>query len=153
MHTRHTFGVADDELRGYMVTSPFVVPHFLVDKSPTMCANNWNPKCWFEVSRVQLWCIPLCVCNYSLKCHVLSNWIQMSCNHNLLISPPIVLPVPKRFCTVTGKKQTSVTCCPSPVKPTLMHVYSFITSVSTEAEFTILLQHSCTLFTIQLSLS
>ena len=35
---RATFGVNDDELRGYMLRSPFSVPHFPVDKSSTICA-------------------------------------------------------------------------------------------------------------------
>ena len=78
-----------------------------------MCANN----CWFEVSRVQLWCIPLCVCNYSLESHVPSNWIQMSGNHNFGVFPTIAQFV--KFL----EKHTLVTCCPQPAKPTLMCVF------------------------------
>ena len=115
MHTRHTFGVADDELRGYMVTSPFVVPHFRVEKSPTIWAN----KCWFEVSRVQLWCIRLCVCNYSLECTAsrsgVSHFVSATtvwkatflptgsrCLATTILGvfPTIVLPVPNPVCTI-----------------------------------------------------
>ena len=149
MHTRHTFGVADDELRGYMVTSPFVVPHFLVRQIADDVCQRLLVR---SVSR------PIVV--YPTLCLQL----QFEMPRSFQLDPDVLQPQfwgfpndrPSLFQSEFVQlleKQTSVTCCPSPVEPTLMRVYSFIAPVSIEAEFIILLQHSCTLFATKLSLS
>ena len=104
MHTRHTFGVTDEELRVYMRTWPFVLPHFLVGKSATMLAASWNPKCWSEVSRVLLVCIPPCVCNHNRSATFLPTGSRCLAN-TLFGFPHQSSSVPNPVCTAIGQNR------------------------------------------------